>query len=114
MIIVTDTAINKLKEIGGIVKYSLVDGYVAGGDSSGKFSGLMGKWETLDKINLDLDCIIWKDELNNVFVIDNISLKHMDEATIDFNGGPFSPSFKVSMHDKMSYGHGESFILSTN
>jgi Fe-S cluster assembly iron-binding protein IscA len=105
MIIVTDTAINQFKEIGGIVKYSL---------SGGGCSGLIGKWESIDKINLDLDCIIWKDEFDNAFVIDNISLKHMDEATIDYTGGPFSPSFKVSIHDKKSCGCGESFILSTN
>jgi Fe-S cluster assembly iron-binding protein IscA len=35
----------------------------------------------------------------------------MTDATIDYTGGPFSPSFKVIIPDKSSCGCGESFVL---
>jgi Fe-S cluster assembly iron-binding protein IscA len=116
---ISDSAKEQFKQIGGIIKYSL---------NGGGCSGLIGKWELIDKIDNNEDVIIWRsceagteggimaeqEECLNMFVIDSFSLEHMDNATIDYTGGSpawINPVFKVIIPNKASCGCGESFVL---
>jgi Fe-S cluster assembly iron-binding protein IscA len=113
---ITDSAKAQFKEIGGIIRYSL---------NGGGCSGLIGKWDVVDHINHDEDIIIWRscppgtmggkaaeqEDCPALFVIDSFTIEHMDGATVDYTGGPFSPAFKVFIPDKASCGCGESFVL---
>ncbi len=51
MLKVTESAIEQFKEIGGIIRYSL---------NGGGCSGLIGKWDVIDKIDDNVDIIIWR------------------------------------------------------
>jgi iron-sulfur cluster assembly accessory protein len=103
MMIITTEAKNQFKEIGGIIRYSL---------NGGGCSGLIGKWEGDSKIDEAVDTIVWKtEEGKTMFIIDSFTIQHLNDATIDFTGGPFAPAFKVSIPDKNSCGCGESFVL---
>jgi len=118
---ITDSAKKQFSEIGGIIRYSL---------NGGGCSGLMGKWDIIDKLDSEKDTVMWRSceegvycgmaeeqeeechECPNMFVIDKITLNLMgNESTIDYTGGPFSPAFKVSIPEKNSCGCGESFAL---
>lgn len=113
---ISDSAKKQFKEIGGIIRYSL---------NSGGCSGLISKWEVIDKIDPEKDIIIWRsctpgtmggvaaeqEDCPCMFVIDSVTIEHMKDAIIDYTGGPFSPAFKVTIPDKNSCGCGESFVL---
>ena len=112
----TNSAKDQFKQIGGIIRYSLY---------GGGCSGLIGKWDIIDDIDNNKDIIIWRsckagteggimaeqEECPNMFVIDSFTMEHMNDATIDYTGDKFSPSFKVTIPDKNSCGCGESFVL---
>ena len=118
---ISDSAKKQFSEIGGIIRYSL---------NGGGCSGLMGKWDIIDKLDVEKDTVMWRScedgsycatameqEENchncpNMFVIDKITLDIMgNESKIDYTGGPFNPAFKVSIPDKNSCGCGGSFTL---
>jgi Fe-S cluster assembly iron-binding protein IscA len=114
--IVTESAKAQFKEIGGIIRYSLY---------GGGCSGLIGKWETVDKIDNKIDVIVWRackpgtmggeaaeqEDCPTVFIMDEFTLNYMKDATIDYTGGPFSPAFKIDVPSMGSCGCGESFML---
>jgi len=116
MLTITDSAKEQFKEIGGIIRFSL---------NGGGCSGLMSKWDVVDRIDNEVDIIIWRscapgtmggvaaeqEDCPNIFVIDSFTIEHMTNATIDYTGAPFSPAFKVTIPDKDSCGCGESFVL---
>jgi Fe-S cluster assembly iron-binding protein IscA len=50
----------------------------------------------------------WSLGEDKVFVIDEFTLQHMEDATVDYEGD-FMPAFKVGIPDKQACGCGESF-----
>ena len=114
--IVTESAKAQFKEIGGIIRYSL---------HGGGCSGLIGKWETIPKIDNKIDVIVWRackpgtmggeaaeqEDCPTVFIMNEFTLNYMKGATIDYTSDPFSPVFKIDVPDKNSCGCGESFVL---
>ena len=96
---ITDTAKSQFNKIGGTIRYSL---------NSGGCSGLIGKWD--NSTMQEGDMVVWSNN-NATFVIDNVSLTHLINATFDFSSDAFAPAFSVQIPGKGSCGCGESFVL---
>jgi hypothetical protein len=108
--VITEAAKNKFENIGGFIKYSLLNA---------TDDGLVGIWESIDEVCIETDCVIWRSceagtnggaeqgDCDNVFVIERSSLEH-DIKLIDYDhDGLNGPNFKVELNlikDKVGEG----------
>ena len=106
MITVTTSAKKQMADICESSGYSVVRYSLNGGGCS----GLIGKWEPETHYEPSEGDMTWPLGEDKVFVIDEFTLQHMEDATVDY-GGDFMPAFKVGIPDKKSCGCGESFQI---
>ena len=106
MITVTTSAKKQMADICESSGYSVVRYSLNGGGCS----GLIGKWEPETHYEPSEGDMTWPLGEDKVFVIDEFTLQHMEDATVDY-GGDFMPAFKVSIPNTSSCGCGESFQL---
>jgi iron-sulfur cluster assembly accessory protein len=104
MITVTTSAKKQMASICETSGYSVVRYSLNGGGCS----GLIGKWEPETHYEPSQGDMTWSLGEDKVFVIDEFTLQHMEDATIDYEGD-FMPAFKVGIPDKQACGCGESF-----
>jgi|TARA_B110000014_G_scaffold87822_1_gene60401 iron-sulfur cluster assembly accessory protein len=104
MITVTTSAKKQMASICETSGYAVVRYSLNGGGCS----GLIGKWEPETHYEPSEGDMTWSLGEDKVFVIDEFTLQHMEDATIDYEGD-FMPAFKVGIPDKQACGCGESF-----